>query len=375
MRRLIVLMVLLAVLFSLVGAASTGAAGEIKVVSSVADPKFGEGITFRLEAEASSEIVEIRLLYRDMLEVATNRSYPAFQPGTTVTAEHTWELLPGELPPGTQVSYYWDIRTADGGRLKTEPTVLSYDDSRFDWKEIDDGKVRLFYYGNDETRANRLLKTAVEALDRISQQIGVTPELKAKVYLYGSKSDMAMALYSRSESYDAMTTTLGVLVSEDTLLLLSSEPDSGQTMAHELTHLVVGQATDNPYQAPIPRWLDEGLAMYNEGKLPGRNREALDWAIENDVLISVRSMTGYSGDAAQVNLFYAQSYSLAEYLLKEYGKDKMVELLQVFRRGAYQDDALKEVYDFDIDQLDDQWREYVGARPRHNLPGPGLDTA
>lgn len=374
MRKLIVLIALLALLGSLVGAVPAQAAADIKVLKSEADPKFGEGVTFQLDAESSSEIVEVRLMYRDLLEVATNRSYPEFQPGTRVSAAHTWELLPGELPPGTQISYYWDIRTADGGELRTEPAVISYEDTRFDWKELARGGVRLFYYG-DEGRGEALLKVAVDALDRISKQIGVSPKGKVKVYVYSTKTDMAMALYSRSESYDAMTTTLGVAVSDDTLLLLGSESDAGQTMAHELTHLVVGQATDNPYQASIPRWLDEGLAMYNEGKLPARNREALDWAIENDQLISVRSMTGYSGDAGQVNLFYAQSYSLAQYLIKEYGRDKMVSLLKIFSVGSTQDDALMEAYGFDVDKLDNLWRQYVGARQRNVLPGPAPETA
>ena len=32
-------------------------------------------------------------------------------------------------------------------------------------------------------------------------------------------------------------------------------------VAHELTHLVFNENTDNPYHEP-PRWLNEGIAVY-----------------------------------------------------------------------------------------------------------------
>ncbi len=155
-----------------------------------------------------------------------------------------------------------------------------------------------------------------------------------KIYVYDSKQDMGPALdVPRSQSYDELTTTLGVLISKDTLLLLGSAAGATQTIAHELTHLVVGQATDNPFQAPLPRWLDEGLAMYNEGSLPDYNQQALAEAIATNSLISVRSLSAYTGDPNQVNLFYGESYSVIDYLLSQYGKDKMVQLLNRVQEG------------------------------------------
>ncbi len=42
----------------------------------------------------------------------------------------------------------------------------------------------------------------------------------------------------------------------------------------------------------------------------------------------------------------------------------MSELLKVFKEGALTDDALMEVYGFDQDELDAQWRESIGAPSR-----------
>ena len=137
-----------------------------------------------------------------------------------------------------------------------------------------------------------------------------------------------------------------------------------------MAHVVVGLATDNPY-AELPRWLDEGLAMISEGELPSDNRRALQEAITGNDLISVRSLSGYTGDPDEVDLFYGEVYSLVDLMLESYGKDKMTELLSALREGLYQQDALQQVYGFGLDELDTRWRASLGLGPR---PTPGTPT-
>ena len=50
-----------------------------------------------------------------------------------------------------------------------------------------------------------------------------------------------------------------------------------------------------------------------------------------------------------------------EYLLEEYGWEKMRDLLAVFADGSTTDKALQEVYGFDRDELDRLWRQHIGA--------------
>jgi hypothetical protein len=375
MKRLFRVTGLLLLAFTML-AIPVGGEGNIQVLSSTADPTFAENIIFRLQAESSSPITEVILFYRDTLEAATNRAYPESTPGKSVDAQYTWDLLPGEVPVGAEIKFYWLIKNAAGDELKTEPQFFNYDDERFPWKKLDADKVGLFYYGATKAQAQHLLDVATAALTRISQQIGVEPERPIKIYVYNSKEDMSDALVSRSVTYDAFTTTLGVVISDDTLLLLGPASGVEQTTTHELTHVVVGEATDNPFHAPIPRWLDEGLAMYNEGSLPAYNQQALDEGILTDSLISVRSLSAYTGDPGLVDLFYGQSFSIVEYLLNTSGRDKMVELLGVFERGSHQEDALQEVFEFGLEELDARWREYVGAQPRPVDTAPtGATTA
>ncbi|MFC1919128.1 peptidase MA family metallohydrolase, partial [Chloroflexota bacterium] len=128
---------------------------------------------------------------------------------------------------------------------------------------------------------------------------------------------------------------------------------------HELAHLVVHQMTFNPY-SELPTWLDEGLAMYAEGELEAGYADFLEKAIAEDSLISVRSLASpFSAYGGQAVLSYAQSYSLVEFLVAGYGQNRMLELLNTFSEGSSYDRALEKVYGFDMDGLDNLWRDYV----------------
>jgi hypothetical protein len=131
------------------------------------------------------------------------------------------------------------------------------------------------------------------------------------------------------------------------------------TITHELTHVITTQMTLNPYNS-IPTWLEEGMAMYSEGLLSPYFSSYLTAAIQNDTLISVRSLASpFSGYAETSYLSYAESYSIVEFLISNYGKDKMFALLDTFRQGSTYDGALQKVYGFDMDGLNTLWQASI----------------
>jgi hypothetical protein len=114
--------------------------------------------------------------------------------------------------------------------------------------------------------------------------------------------------------------------------------------------------------------------MYNQQTVESDYTNALNRALRSDSLISVRSLTAVPGQPDHVILFYGESYSLVKYLTETYGKDKMVQLLGVFKRGALPDDALTEVYGFGAGELDNRWRATLGAAPRDTSSTPSAQT-
>jgi hypothetical protein len=203
------------------------------------------------------------------------------------------------------------------------------------------------------------MATAQQTLVRLAEDTGAYLERPVNLYIYGSARDLRGAMIFPQEWTGGVAfTRFGAIA----IGISTGELDWGKrAIAHELAHLVVHQMTLNPY-GDIPVWLDEGLAMYAEGEPESGLLPLLSKAVAEDRVASVRSLSSpFSAHAQEASLAYAQSYSLVEFLITTYGQVKMLELLDTFGQGSDYDDALKKVYGFDMDGLNQRWRDYMAV--------------
>lgn len=375
MKRLCLLLtVLIALLLALPGV--TLAQDEIAVISSSTSMVFPYSITFNLEAESDVKITDIDLKYRIKrlsLVPVSCRIDVDFTPGEKVAASWTWNLLEtGGLPPGTEVDYWWLIEDASGHRIETSPASLKFDDLRYHWNSLTSDHIALYWYQGDQPFAQELMDAALGALQRLASDTGVSLEQVVNIYIYASQQDLLGALVFPYEW------TGGIAFSDYSTIAISISPYDlawGKGgMAHELAHLVVHQAVFGPFGL-VPVWLNEGLAVYAEGELSSDLQSSLEKAISKDELISVRSLaSSFPTDPDEARLSYAESYSLVVFLLDNYGQDKMLEILDVFREGSGYDDALLQVYGFDMDGLNELWRASLGLGPHSSGEPVSLKT-
>jgi len=356
---------LLAALFLVAAPRPALAQGGIQINSTSHEFQFSEKITFSLSAESVSDIQSAVVFYKfvGVAGSVTSRGVATFTPARQVTAQVEKKLERGELPPGMIIEYYWQVDDAAGNSVKTNTVTFTYSDNRFQWKELSQDKVIVYWYSGGDAFGARVLKAALTALDKLEKEVGVGLDRPAKLFAYKDQNDMRAAIPSRGETYDARLQVLGQVQFEDIVLLLGNDPALDKTIAHELSHVVVGLATHNPYTG-LPAWLNEGLAMYAEGDLSGSYLIELNRGIRDDTLLSVQSISAQPGNANQVIMFYGEAYSLVKFLIDKHGRDKMAQLLAVFKRGALTDDALREVYGFGVKELDDLWRQSLGLKPR-----------
>ena len=359
---LLILAVLLIAAFPLTASASA----DITVLSSEAQSDFPGAIVFRLEAESAANIVDVDLHYRvvrSSLVPATCRVDADFTPGQTVSVSWTWNMLEtGGLPPGTVVEYWWVMEDANGEQTQTSPASVAFDDLRFEWNTLSEGDVSILWYEGSVSFAQELMDTAHEALGRLADDIGVSLEQPVTLYIYANSSDLQGALVYPQEW------TGGVAFTGYSIIAIGISPgDMGwgkRATAHELGHMVVHQAVFGPF-GDLPTWLDEGLAMDAEGDLRSDLADRFDWGIANDALFSVQSIcSSFPTDAEEAALCYAESYSLVQFLLDQHGRENLLALLDVFKAGSSYDDALLEVYGFDLDGLNTVWRESLGLGPQ-----------
>jgi hypothetical protein len=332
-----------------------------EVLHSSVKKSFPMLLTFNLEAASSAEIVDIRLSYqldRTGFAEVTSETFVEFSPDTEVEVAWTLELLRiGGLPAGTGISFWWTIEDANGRVTSTAPAAITFDDNRYDWQSLTEGRVTLHWYDGDNQFAEELMEAAQEALERLAEGTGAQLEKPADIYIYANASALQGAMIFPAEWTGGVAfTRFGIIaigISYENLAW------GRNAVAHELSHLVIHQITLNPYNS-LPVWLDEGLAMHGEETISPQYTSQLYEAIQTDSLLSVRSLSSpFSAYSELAYLSYAESYSIVEYLISEYGQPKMLELLNTFREGSTTDDALRQVYGFDTEGLDDLWQVWI----------------
>ncbi|MDD5082002.1 MAG: peptidase MA family metallohydrolase [Dehalococcoidales bacterium] len=339
------------------------AQSQLKILDSSVEADFPSRLTFDLSAQSGVDISDVRLRYTiDRIRFAqvTSEIKVPFVPATTVNTSWVWDMrLTGGLPPGSRVSYQWTVTDSSGNRVETSLSRVQFDDNRYDWQSLTQDLITIYWYNGNDAFARELMTASQEALVRLKASTGATLSQPVKLYIYGNTQDLQGSMIFPQEW------TGGVAFTRYGIIAIGINPgnlDWGKgAIAHELTHLVVHQMTLNPY-GEIPTWLDEGLSTNIEGSSPFQYNAYVTRAVAKNNLISVRSLASpFSAFPDLSYLSYAESYSIVGFLISQYGQDKMLQLLNTFRQGSTYDGALKTVYGFDVDGLNDQWRDHVNA--------------
>lgn len=133
-------------------------------------------------------------------------------------------------------------------------------------------------------------------------------------------------------------------------------------LPHELTHLVLA---DSFSARPLPAWIDEGLAVLSEcPHKQARRRIELDRALTDGGTIPVALLLSSGGRPRSYSLdvFYSQSASLADFLVRYQGPDQFRAFVGRSRKvGGIK--ALRETYEIgDATQLERLWKKDQLAR-------------
>jgi len=372
MKRLLVLLGLAVLFLGTVVSPAASAQSGIEVTATDVVNSFPQEVVFRLSAHSEATIEEVTLHYQILPDGVMAYGRPDLTPAERVQVE--FHLKANDPPrsylaPGAEIDYFWEVEDGAGNKLTTEPATFVYEDIRFSWESVSEGNVSVYWYDGSRSSAESSLEVARETLDEMAALLGATVDYPVKIWVYDSYEDMLPALVRRSEAHAQRVVVAGMRVSSDTVLLQGE--GAGDTLRHELTHIVTHVAGEGPYGS-LPTWLDEGTAMYGQSE-PGEGyTSALDRAVERDSLLSVRSMTSPTGDASKVGLFYGQAWSLVDFLIGTYGSAKFAELYAVFKEGSTVDKALLKVYGFDQGGLEDAWRASLDLPPREG-PTPAAE--
>lgn len=123
---------------------------------------------------------------------------------------------------------------------------------------------------------------------------------------------------------------------------------------HEYTHYIIDMMTNGN----CPRWLNEGLAQYEEfrhGQPPFVY--SLAGAYKKNELISWDKINDALNEKDMRDVAYQQSYSFVYFLVKKYGMDKIINMLKALGTGKDIEVAFKEVYGMPLAAVQSDWQQ------------------
>ena len=355
------------VMLSVATAASLFASSPepINVVSENVVSEFPEGMRFSLELESEHDIEEVALRLRVGQQTSGVYEYMEVESTDSVRADLFWRTSArGKyIPPGTIITYNFEIGDVEGNRLDTESAEFIFYDARFEWEEVSEGPIAVAYHGPVKKRADIILDAILQTMDIMGPLLGADTVEPIRVTMYNNVKEMLEALPPGSSTIRRELITEGQAFTDmGTLLVLGGGRMAKGTASHEVTHILTHRAGDSIF-GRVPAWLDEGLAEFGNINPSFSYDIALEFALGTDRLLPITSMPALPGEPEDVIIFYGQASSLVQFMVVAYGPRAMRDLMTLLGQGTNIDDAILQVYGVGRIELENQWRDALGAPP------------
>ena len=238
---------------------------------------------------------------------------------------------------------------------------------------VEAGRFRLFL---DKKEAGVLgppmAALASEAMEKLSARYGFSPVGPIRVEAYPSHADFSVRTVGLA-GLGALGVCFGPVVAIDSPQARERGAFNwGSTLWHELAHVVTLGASGNR----VPRWLTEGISVYEERRArPGWGDDlSLDFllAYQAGRLLPLRDLNnGFVRPTSpdQVSLSYYQASLVVEHLDTRYGIAALRGLLGAYAAGASTEKAFETAIGRTLDQVDEEFQAALKAKLAKPLAG------
>lgn len=136
--------------------------------------------------------------------------------------------------------------------------------------------------------------------------------------------------------------------------------DMGTIFVHELTHLLLGARFG---ARPIPRWLNEGLAMYEAYEWEAGQEWTLVQAVIANRVPPLNDLTArFERGEVEARLAYPLAYALVNDMIVTYGREAFGDFVGRLARGESLDDAMVGAYGVSPSLFEQRWRAHLDRR-------------
>ena len=207
------------------------------------------------------------------------------------------------------------------------------------------------------------LGLARQALTTLGRRYQFTPQGPILIEIFPKHDDFAVRNLGLPGLIGALGVCFGRVVTMDSPR--ARPPGEFQweaTLWHELAHVVTLQMSNQR----VPRWLTEGISVYEETLARpewGRNMDVqFAQLLNRGETLKLRDLNEAFQNPQTISLAYYQASLLVDHLVKTFGDAGLHKLLRAYGQGLDSDEALKSALDADFDGLQGGFDEAIARR-------------
>ncbi len=207
------------------------------------------------------------------------------------------------------------------------------------------------------------MRIARQSLETISARYGFTVKGPVLIEIFPKHDDFAV----RTLGLPGMTGALGVCFGRVITMDSPKARPPGEfqweaTLWHEMAHVVTLQMSNQR----VPRWLTEGISVYEETLARSEWGRGMDvefaQILNRGEQLTLKNLNEAFTDPRTISLAYYQASLLVEHLVATFGDAGVHKLLRAYGQGLDTDAALKTSLDTSLDALQSGFDQRLDQR-------------
>jgi tetratricopeptide (TPR) repeat protein len=212
----------------------------------------------------------------------------------------------------------------------------------------------IFKFHPDEAAVMReyAIPLAHDAIKSLSAKYQIAPKGPILIEVFPNHDDFAVRTLGLPGMIGALGACFGRVVTMDSPKARDPGTFSWQaTLWHELAHVITLQLSNQR----VPRWLTEGISVYEEGKARkewGREMEVpFAMALQRKETLKLKDLNAGFTRPETIALAYYQASLLVDHIVTTYGQDAVRRLLTAYGEGLEGEAALAKGLGASTDKL------------------------
>ena len=248
----------------------------------------------------------------------------------------------------------------------------------FDWQTYKTTHFIIYYYPDGEWLVRTMAEAAELAYVKISNILEHEISKQTPLILYKSHDDFRQTnviLEPLSEGVGGFAELLKYRV---VIPFTGSIDDFQKVITHEITHIfqydilyknLLAHIYTGEFLSSPPLWFIEGMAEYMSDDWDAQGEMVLRDAVMNNSIVPLSRLQDFGPLGSRVYLGYKQGQSAVQYLLDNYGIDKLPEILRELKdsRTKDMDTALKNTIGIGLEKFDEEWQLEIKKRYWPNI--------